>query len=571
MAHPLPIPREARPQTVSAPEALLPRYAVALPLLSLVPLLVGLTNPIQEIDPAQYAEVGRRIAASGDGVKLFDAWGGFLNKPPMTMWLIALAIRALGATSAAARLPSLLAGAVTVFAVYRIGTMLWDRRTGWTAAALYAASPALLLSVADPKIDALVTAFIALTMMATVQARTSPRALYFAWAFAACGLLTKGPIGVVIPVLGVLPEAIRRRWTPGDGAPDVWWRRILALRPFAGLLLLAAIAGPWFWAMRSQWGNYGPYFILWEQTFGRVLHQSTYNDTTTPLFFVHTGAWAYLPFTPLLLWAFITRARDAFRARALPPDATRVTLWWFLLPFLAISVASAKLPQYAFWLAPPAALMSARFLWTLSPVALRRLQWGYGALAAVSAAAIAFALAVAFPPRSALAGAGWVVLALAAPALLFALTRGRPPAVRTVALAAGVMLGLATFFTGWFHRSLLQFQPSNELGALAKARDPGGSLLPFLDLPVGNSVAFYAERDAATLAPEHLARVVHEGKARVAVVHPDSLGKLAALGLRYELVKTLPTYATSIPRPAFLNASTRPGTVSSVAFVVFLP
>ncbi|MGQ0508504.1 MAG: ArnT family glycosyltransferase, partial [Myxococcaceae bacterium] len=189
-----------------------PRGAWLLPALALLPLLVGLGDELQEIDPAQYAEVGRRIALSGDFVTLHDGWGAFLNKPPMAMWLIALAIRLMGATSIAARLPSFLAGCVTVWAVARIGRRLWDETAGWVAASLYAASFSLLLSVADPKIDALVTTFITLSVLCLVEARREPRYLWGAWAFAGFGLLTKGPIGLIIPALAVFPEVIRRRW-----------------------------------------------------------------------------------------------------------------------------------------------------------------------------------------------------------------------------------------------------------------------------------------------------------------------------------------------------------------------
>ncbi len=546
----------------------LPRWAWTLPLLAVVPLLLVLGDELQEIDPAQYAEVGRRIALTGDFVMLHDAWGDFLNKPPMTMWLIALAIRALGATSAAARLPSLLAGLLTVACVFRLGERLWDRRTGWAAAALYAASPALLLSVADPKIDALVTAFIALAVLCAVEGRTRPWALWLAWVFAGCGLLTKGPIGLVIPGLAVLPEALRRRWDGQGGAADVWWRRPFALKPLRGLLLAAAVAAPWFWAMRAQWGNYGPQFILWEQTFGRVFHQSTYNDDTTPLFFVHTSAWAFLPYSPLLAVALVRSARAAWRARALPPDVRRVALWWLVLPFAAISVASAKLPQYAFWLAPPAALLCARLLGELGEAGLLRTRAAFWALAGVGAAAVAFGLWALFPAPAPLA-ALFLALALLVPGGTFALTRRWPSLPRTVALGAVCLLGFTLFFAGWFHPSLLRYQPDDELGALARAEDPGGEVLPFLDVGSGNAIAYYARRDARTVGVEAVATLVREGKTRAAVVSPASLPKLDAAALRYRVVRTLPTYATSIPRPAFLRAATRPSAVAEVAFVLF--
>ncbi|MGQ0507796.1 MAG: hypothetical protein ACT4TC_21040, partial [Myxococcaceae bacterium] len=328
-----------------------------------------------------------------------------------------------------------------------------------------------------------------------------------------------------------------------------------------GILLLIAIAAPWFIAMRSQWGNYGPYFILWEQTFGRVLHtQTDYVDRTTPLFFVHTGAWAYLPYSPLFVVALINKVRDALRGRAFPPDSRRLVLWWFFLPFAALSAASMKLPQYAFWLAPAAALISARALVELTTRGHVWAKRGYIALSLITIAPVVLVLRLSFPGSS----WAWLVLAAAVPVVLAFIK----PSLRGITVTATVaLLGLALFFAGHVHPSLLQYQPYDELGRLARERDPNGTVLPFFEMDFGNAAPFYAQRDAATVSAADLRSLMQNRKTRLAVVRPSAQERLRAEGFRFELVKELPRYPTSIPRGRFLRASTREEALERIAVI----
>ena len=69
------------------------------------------------------------------------------------------------------------------------------------------------------------------------------------WGFyAGMGLaaLTKGPVGVVVPLLAVLPYLwLTRRWR------DV----LRECRPFAGTLVFLAVAAPWYTAMFMLHGS----------------------------------------------------------------------------------------------------------------------------------------------------------------------------------------------------------------------------------------------------------------------------------------------------------------------------
>src|SRR5438034_446395 len=97
--------------------------------LALVPLFAGMNADIQEADPAQYAEAGRHLAdGAAPWLRPRDNFGPYDDKPPLVFWLIALFIRAFGATSFAVRLPSLLAALACVGAAFAIGRELHGKR-----------------------------------------------------------------------------------------------------------------------------------------------------------------------------------------------------------------------------------------------------------------------------------------------------------------------------------------------------------------------------------------------------------------------------------------------------------
>lgn len=550
------------------------RYLPELLLIALgvLPLLVGLNNEIQEIDPAQYAEVARRIHVSGDWLHLHDNFGPFLNKPPLALWSMAVAIGVLGPTAVAARLPSLLAGLVLLAVVARIGARLWNPRTGVVAAVLLAHSVAFQLMVADPKVDMMLTCTIALTVALALEGRTRPWLLFPAWMAAGLAVLSKGPIGFGIPAVAVLPEALRRRWDLAqETGPLAVLRRLWALRPFRGFALLVLVALPFFWGVYEQHGWWGPKFLLWGQTFDRLLHRSEYKNHASPFFFVHTGAWAFLPFTPVLLWELARRAVALVRLRALPPDPARIVWWWLLIPFVAISVAEFKLPQYVYPMAPAAALISARALTQAAeenrPGALRVLGHISIGLGVLTGALAALLLIACFPPSSAWVSAGWLLALFGVGGAILWASRRWEPAVRAVALATASIAGFHLFLQGYVHPSLTDYLPSREFGALAKKEDPHGKVLPYVLGAATSSAAFHANRPAVDVEPAGLVELLRRGETRVAVIPVSRLDTLTAAGLSFERLTELPTFPTSRPTRAFLLATTRESVVERLVMV----
>src|SRR5262249_32693657 len=81
--------------------------------------------PLKDFDEAIYVAVAREMLRTGDYLTLHFNNGLFFDKPPLYFWTSALFIRVLGFSEFTSRLPGVLFGALTLWAIAR-----WGRELG---------------------------------------------------------------------------------------------------------------------------------------------------------------------------------------------------------------------------------------------------------------------------------------------------------------------------------------------------------------------------------------------------------------------------------------------------------
>jgi 4-amino-4-deoxy-L-arabinose transferase-like glycosyltransferase len=311
--------------------------------------------------------------------------------------------------------------------------------------------------------------------------------------------------------------------------------------------------------------------MLWNQGLGRLFNPNFLHNDTTPLFFLHTALWAYLPFSPVFALELLRRGRDLLRHRRLPPDEARVLLWWFLVPFVAVSFARYRLPQYCYWMAPAAALISARALLS-SALPVRPMLVTQVVLSSLVLALIAFLLFLCFPGPHFLVTESWLVLAAVVAASGRWMAQRVPAEVRPMAVGLFALTAFNVVFEGHLHRAILEYQPDQALGTLARELDPGGRALPRLGTVDSQALAFYARRDAVTMSADELRAAALAGKAPYAVVAEERIPELTASGeLEATPLVVRPQFWTSRPTLPFLLRRSRPKVVANVALVELRP
>jgi len=218
-----------------------PRLAAWLLLLAAVwAYSYRLGTPALFDDPndAQYAEVAREMVETGEWISPQLDYVLFLNKPPLSYWLIGLSFEAFGVNELAARLPGMLTALVLLLLVWRLGCVLFEAWGGWYAAAVSLATAGLMLEARTVRPDLLLTTGIAGALLAAprLAARPHARGALIGWQVAlAVALLAKGIVGLLIPAAAIAMAML----AAGDFRlvrtllrPRAWWLFALLVVPW---------------------------------------------------------------------------------------------------------------------------------------------------------------------------------------------------------------------------------------------------------------------------------------------------------------------------------------------------
>jgi 4-amino-4-deoxy-L-arabinose transferase-like glycosyltransferase len=191
-------------------------------------------------DEINFAEIAREMLATGNWGQPTIDYLPFHEKPPLFIWLQALSMSVFGVGEFAARLPDALCGIITLLVLYHLGTRLHDRTFGLLWALAYLGSVLPHLYFRSGIIDPWFNLFIFLGLDRIIRlAQGDERPALHAWLaglFLGLAVLTKGPVGVLIPGLVVAVY-----WTIGRLRPVLKWRWMLAIT--AGTVLTIGLWG----------------------------------------------------------------------------------------------------------------------------------------------------------------------------------------------------------------------------------------------------------------------------------------------------------------------------------------
>ena len=338
-----------------------------LALLLLAVYLRGLGIDVMDVDASQYASIAREMLDNGSWLQVMHREADYLDKPPLLFWTSALSFLVFGISNWAYKLPSLLAAAAAVYAVYRFSLLFYSRGTARNAGFILASALGLIVICNDVRTDTLLLGMTACSIWQLAEYLHRPNRLHLVagFAFAGLAMLAKGPIGLLAPGFAVGTHLLLQR--------D--WRNLFSRQWLPGLLVTAIILIPMCWGLYQQFdlhpekmvndrtGVSGLRFYFWEQSFGRITGENVWKNDTSGFYFLHVYLWAFLPWAPLLYWV-LTRQLVALVRTRLRIGATdeAYSLGAFVLSFIALSQSQYKLPHYIFVTLPWAAVLTARGL-----------------------------------------------------------------------------------------------------------------------------------------------------------------------------------------------------------------
>ncbi|MES2759750.1 MAG: glycosyltransferase family 39 protein [Pseudomonadota bacterium] len=288
--------------------------------------------PLFDVDEGAFSESTREMLARGDYVTTWLNGEPRFDKPILTYWLQALSVLLFGAGEFSFRLPSALAAVGWMAAILVFTRQQSDCRSACVAALIAATSVGVGVIARAATADALLNLFLALAMFDIYRFMEQPLARYRrrAYLWIALGVLTKGPVALLIPfAVSAIAFALHgkaRQWRDAILDPAGW-----------GILL--AVAAPWY---VIEYVRQGDAFIA-----GFFLRHNVerfmaplQGHRGNPLYYLPAALLLLLPYSGM----FLRILPGVMQLRARPLDTF---LWcWFLFVLVFFSLAATKLPHY---------------------------------------------------------------------------------------------------------------------------------------------------------------------------------------------------------------------------------
>ncbi len=309
------------------------------------------TDPVE----SNYALTAKEMLLSQDFISPRIYGNYWYDKPVFFYWELIAAFKAFGITEFAARFFPAVFGLVGVIMTYIFAKKIYDTRTALISGLILTTSLGYFIVSKLIITDMTFFVFFNAVLVFFYIAYTGKRKSWYYMCYISAGLavLTKGPIGILLPGLIVtLFIAIRRDW-----------REIPRMKPL-GFVLFLLIVSAWYFPMYLL---HGQDFL---ETFLGVHNVLRATQSEHPRWDVwyYYGALFFLLFFP---WSFVTAPQAAlkyireYRANNSLPhfDKTKTfLLTWALTITIFYQLMATKYPTYSLPSLLPVAILAARFL-----------------------------------------------------------------------------------------------------------------------------------------------------------------------------------------------------------------
>jgi 4-amino-4-deoxy-L-arabinose transferase-like glycosyltransferase len=355
-----------------------------------------------------------------------------------------------------------------------------------------------------------------------------------------CGVLTKGPIGVVLPTatIGLFLMIMRApkveygadtswrgalmntaRWVGNLCSPRLFFRTVWGMRPLTAVAMMILVAGPWYALVgyRTDGEFLAGFFGV--HNFGRFLNAME-NHRGPIIYYLIAIAIGFFPWSVFFAPGFVNMRKDLTAAS--PWRAGYVMVGSWLAVWVGFfSIAGTKLPSYVAPAYPALALFMGAFVdrWLREPAVLTkaasRLAWGTVALAGVGMlVALPIVAHIFLNDDWSLALVGLIPLVAAVVGLVYG-ERGQTRKAAWTMPALGIALAVVMF--GYGAARVDRYQISPALAQAIADATPAGELPAIGSFHFFRpSFVFYTEQPVAELhGPEEVTAffAAHSGSA----------------------------------------------------------
>jgi 4-amino-4-deoxy-L-arabinose transferase-like glycosyltransferase len=330
--------------------------------------LCNLFIDIMEIDAMQYANMSLEMLQTGSYLQLYDQGMDYIDKPPLIMWLGSLSIYLFGINNFAYKFPALLVLILGIYSTYKFAKIWYSDSVAKLAALLLASCNAYFLMTNDVRTDGILSGFVIFSVWQISEYISTNRWKNLILGAIGVGLamLSKGPIGLII-----VGSALGFDWLVKKQWENIFkWQWVvfviiigIVLLPFCHGLYTQFDLHPEKELYNLKQGESGLWFFFYSQSFGRITGENYWKNGAPIYYFFETMAWDLMPWLLLFFAACATMFVRFIKAKfVFDKQYEYVSLFGFIIPFMAISNSLYKLPHYIFPLFSFSAIITANFL-----------------------------------------------------------------------------------------------------------------------------------------------------------------------------------------------------------------
>ena len=275
-------------------------YLLILPLIAFTFLFLFRLdyNTIASWDEGWYGSIAREIVRSNNWLIL--NWNGhpFYDHPPLGFYLMAISYKLLGISELSTRLPSAIAGILTIIFIYKLGCEVGKNKyIGFVSSLILGTSVWYLIRVRSGNLDALFVFFYTLVLYLSYKSSRNIKLLPIVTITFAALMLTKTLVGIsaLVPVTLLNSHHLKK---------------VSRNYPYfiLSLLLFFIVILPWYWVNYHQFPHFYYHHFVTVGSRNTSISSLTTLKPTQPLFYLHMGVrkW-YYPWILALIYLLISR------------------------------------------------------------------------------------------------------------------------------------------------------------------------------------------------------------------------------------------------------------------------
>lgn len=215
------------------------------------------------VDPsdARYAHVAEHMILNGEWLSPMIHNGNHLesywSKPPLGFWAMATSMSLFGVSEFSARVPAFLATILTGILVCFFNIKMGGSKLGVQSFIMYLTTPFVFVMAGSTLVDPILTLCVTGTIVAfgvvlLDKVQNVKIWVLFAYVCMGLGILTKGPVAVVLPASSILMFLCLTR----DSSI------LKKIHLFAGIIIVSCLVTPWFFLMEKTHPGFLRYFLI---------------------------------------------------------------------------------------------------------------------------------------------------------------------------------------------------------------------------------------------------------------------------------------------------------------------